>query len=198
METFSLSHRRLQIFCAGFWETAEDCQLILNDIGADNTRISLSEPSIQRWFRIINELIRKDDGSMARLVIVLMRDYPNNKALRDVCAPWIPASPMQAPPADKPAPIPVGAVLVKEFVEDELDALPSPAKKKAKHVTSEEVIPLVASADFADEADLVIPKIQTLWDAMTSTGEQMQKIIERLDEMDRWRNVPAERKKKTS
>lgn len=117
MESWSVAHKALQIFCAGFWETAEDCQLILDEIGISSGRISLSEPSVMRWYRIILELMRRNDGSMARLVQALMRDYPDNKDLAAVCAPWIPAQPAKTlPPAEPPELVPV--VVPADFADD--------------------------------------------------------------------------------
>lgn len=149
----------------------------------------MDEPSIMRWLSIIRELMRKDDGSMARLVVVLIKQYPQNKALQAVCAPWIPATPartdpVQSVPPDSPvkseplkpelvAPVPTGAVLVKKFV----------AESKP--------VPVVVPADFADEAGMAVARIDTLWAAMID-------VEQRLANIEGWRNVPAERKKKTS
>lgn len=180
MEIFSKSHKALQIFCAGFWDTAADCELILGDVGIDSTRINLAEPSLMRWYSIIRELIRKNDGSMAVLVDVLMKQYPENKSLSAVCAPWIPSQPAKSAPVESATPeaplapsasVPTGAVLVKKFE------------------TKPELVPVVAPLDFAEEAEEVIPRIETLWAAMID-------VEQRLVELEQWRNQPQPAKKK--
>lgn len=185
MEIFSQSHKNLQLFCADFWPSQEDCQLILDDIGVSSGRINMAEPSIMRWLSIIRELMRKNDGSMARLVTVLIKQYPNNKDLIAVCAPWIPVmpaksaepveenagSPAQGAPSPAPAPaaaIPKGAVLVKKF-ED----------------TPKEPVPIVAPPDFADEADLVVPRIDTLWEAMIDVERRLTDVERKLSQPER-------------
>lgn len=140
----------------------------------------MAEPSIMRWLSIIRELMRKNDGSMGRLVVVLMKQYPDNKSLRDVCAPWIPASPAKDTTAPAVAPdLPPGAVLVKKF-EDE------------KPLPKQKVVPVVAPVDFADEAELVVPRVDTLWEAMIEMERRMV-------EMEQWRSalsLPAAKKGK--
>lgn len=178
METFSQSHKNLQMFCADFWPSQADCELILGDVGVDSKRINMAEPSIMRWLSIIRELMRKNDGSMAQLVIVLMRQYPENKSLAAVCAPWIPATPAKSSPNTSvpSAPdtvVPAGAVLAKKF-EPELA-----------------VVPVVAPVDFAEEAALVVPRIDTLWEAMIDMERRMV-------EMEQWRSalsIPAKKGK---
>lgn len=183
MEVFSQSHKNLQMFCADFWPSQADCELILGDVGIDSTRINMAEPSIMRWLSIIRELMRKNDGSMGRLAIVLMKQYPENKSLAAVCAPWIPANPAKSSPntsalpvvdsaAPEPSvpPVPPGAVLVKKF-ETEPKSKPKP-----------ELVPVVAPVDFADEAELVVPRIDTLWEAMVDMERRMV-------EMEQWRNA---------
>lgn len=167
MEQWSVAHRSLQLFCADFWSTAEDCQAILDEIGISSGRINLSEPSIMRWMSIIRELMRKNDGSMARLVMVLTKQYPANQQLAAVCAPWIPAQPAKTMEgATTPAPeagqagVPKGAVLVKKF-----DAAPEA-----------EPVPVVAPPDFADEAGLVVPRIDTLWEAMIDVERRIVEL----------------------
>jgi hypothetical protein len=179
VEVFSQSHKNLQMFCADFWPSQADCELILGDVGIDSTRINMAEPSIMRWLSIIRELMRKNDGSMGRLVIVLMKQYPENKSLAAVCAPWIPATPAKSSPntsvplpADSAAPetvVPPGAVLAKKF-ESEPKSKPKPA-----------LVPVVAQPDFADEAELVVPRIDTLWEAMVDMERRMV-------EMEEWRS----------
>lgn len=185
MESWSVAHKNLQIFCADFWSTAEDCTVILNEVGVTSIRIRMNEPSIARWYSILIELMRMNDGSMGRLVTVLISKYPQNDALRSVCAPWIPDRPATLqqglPPPVMPAPvipekvappleIPVGAVLVKEFTT-EAESKPKPKLPP---------VPVVAPSDFADEAGLVVPRIDTLWEAMIDTNR-------RLTEMEKWR-----------
>lgn len=181
METFSQSHKKLQVFCADFWPSADDCSLILADVGIDSARINLSEPSIMRWLSIIRELMRRNDGSMGVLVVVLMKQYPDNKALRDVCSPWIPATPAKDTSDAVPAgtvPVPAGAVLVKKF-EDE--ASPDP-KSNPKPDPKTKLVPVVTPVDFAEEAELVVPRIDTLWAAMVDMEQRMV-------EMEQWRKA---------
>lgn len=186
MEQFSVAHKALQVFCADFWPSAEDCSLILGDIGIESARINLGEPSIMRWLSIINELRRRDDGSLGRLVVVLMDQYPENQALRAVCAPWIPANPAKTT-QDKPdvpvAPVPAGAVLVKKFT-------PEP-----KAAVEPKVVPLVAPADFADDAELVVPKIDTLWDAVVDMEQRYVELEKRINELEAPRRPLSPRRK---
>ena len=180
MEQFSVAHKALQVFCADFWPSAEDCSLILGDIGIEGARINLGEPSIMRWLSIINELRRRDDGSLSRLVVILMEQYPENQALRTVCAPWIPAHPMQSAqekPVAAVAPVPTGAVLVKKFVAEP------------------KVVPLVAPADFADDAELVVPKIDTLWDAVVDMEQRYVELEKRINELEAPRRPLSPRRK---
>lgn len=179
MESWSVAHKNLQIFCADVWDTAERCQLILDEIGISSGRISLSEPSIMRWYRIILELMRRNDGSMTQLVQALMKDYPGNSALAVVCAPWTPSAPAKSLPIPEPipaplvdSPVPPGAVLVKKFRDE-----PEP-----------KAVPVVAPADFADEAELVIPRLDTLWEAMVDMERRMV-------EMEQWRSLPKPARK---
>ena len=148
MESFSQSHKNLQMLCADFWPSAEDCQLILNDIGLTSVRINMAEPSIMRWLSIINELRRRDDGSMGRLVVVLLRQYPENQQLRDVCAPWTPA----APAHEATIAAPTGFVPGKKG-----DAPEKPAP----------------DVEDIEEDALIVPRIDTLWDAMIDIEKRM-------------------------
>lgn len=173
MESWSVSHKALQLFCAGFWETADDCQLILDEIGISGSRINLSEPSIMRWLSIIRELMRKNDGSMGRLVTVLIKQYPDNQQLRTVCAPWIPANPampVQSMQPEQPDDVPAGAVLVKKFVNDHPP------------------VPVVAPPDFADEAGLIVPRVDTLWEAMVETNRRLNELERRWAELYQWKD----------
>lgn len=173
MESWSVSHKALQLFCASFWETADDCQLILDEIGISGSRINLSEPSIMRWLSIIRELMRKNDGSMGRLVTVLIKQYPENKQLLAVCSPWIAADPAmrgQSMQPESPDDVPPGAVLVKKFVNDN------------------SLVPVVAPHDFADEAGLVVPRIDTLWEAMVETERRLNELERRWDELYQWKD----------
>lgn len=154
MEMWSVSHRNLQIFCADFWPSADDCQLILDEIGVNSIRINLSEPAIMRWLSIIRELMRKNDGSMSRLVLALMKQYPDNKQLAAVSAPWIPAAPVKAMTGD-------------------VVAMPPPP--------TPELVALVAPAEDAEEAQLIVPRLDTLWEAMVDQER-------RLDELERLRD----------
>lgn len=185
MEVFSQSHKNLQMFCADFWPSQADCESILADVGIDSARINMAEPSIMRWLSIIRELMRKNDGSMGRLVIVLMKQYPENKSLAAVCAPWVPATPAKSSPntsvpASEVMPetaVPPGAVLAKKF-EPETKSKP-------------DLVPVVVPPDFADEAELVVPRIDTLWEAMIDMERRMV-------EMEQWRSalsVPKSAKK---
>lgn len=179
MEIFSKSHRDLQMFCADFWPSAADCQLILTDVGIESGRINMDEPSIMRWLSIIRELMRKDDGSMARLVVVLMKQYPDNKALAAVCAPWTPAVParsalIEAPMPDEPN-IPAGAVLVKKF-----DKKDTPVAAPVGTKPASDPVPVVVPPDFADEATLVVPRLDTLWEAMIDTERRLVELEKRL------------------
>lgn len=132
MESWSIAHKNLQIFCADFWPSPDDCAAILEEIGISSNRINMSEPSIMRWLSIIKELMRKNDGSMAKLVVALVRQYPNNSALLAVCAPWIPSLPARSTvgehmptPAIVTTELPPGAVLVQKF-EPGFDLPPEP------------------------------------------------------------------------
>lgn len=202
MEQWSLSHKNLQNFCASFWDTAEDCQIILGEIGVTSIRIKMNEPSLARWFSIITELMRMNDGSMNRLVTVLISKYPHNDALRTVCSPWI-SVPMRdginasAPvpvPTPVPTPVPVqskahvtvattidipeGAALVQKYEPDAATPTPNGITPR----TDIKLVPLVVSEEFSDDAALVIPRVQTLWDLMAE-------INERLILLEEWRSA---------
>lgn len=172
MELWSVSHRNLQLLCADFWSTAEDCQSILDEIGISSGRINLSEPSIMRWMSIIRELMRKNDGSMARLVVVLTKQYPDNKQLADVCAPWVPSQPAKSlseipvsatTGTSTNTQVPDGAVLVKKFEDDEPKPKPKP-------------VPVIAPPDFVEDATLVLPRIDTLWAAMIDVEQRLVEL----------------------
>lgn len=173
MESFSVAHKNLQMFCADFWDDPASCVVILNEIGISPSAVDMTPPAIMRWYSIIRHLMRLNDGSMGRLVVALMNQYPANDALRSVCAPWIPATPAKitqpgagasaAPESeDVPEPIalPKGTVLVEKF--------------KGKQTPQPTVVPVVVPADFADEADAVVPKIETLW---ATVVEQDKRIV---------------------
>jgi len=142
MESFSQAHRNLQMFCADFWEKSAECVVILDAIGISPSAVDMTPPAIMRWYSIIRHLMRLDDGSMGRLVVALMDQYPQNDALRAVCAPWIPALPAQ------------------------LTAVPK----------SQKLLPVVVPVDFADEADAVVPKIDTLWITMVETNVRLTRL----------------------
>lgn len=190
MEVFSQSHKNLQMFCADFWTTAEDCQLILSDVGVDSKRINLAEPAIMRWYSIIRELMRKNDGSMARLVVVLMKQYPENQALRDVCAPWIPATPAKTSSVDVDATLPPGAVLVKKF---EAESGPEP-KTKPKPEPAPKLVPVAVPEDFAEDAPLTVARIDTLWAAMVDTENRLREIEEWRNSLFARQSSPAKKK----
>lgn len=200
MESFSLAHRNLQMFCADFWEDPASCVVILNDIGISPGAVDMTPPAIMRWYSIIRHLMRLDDGSMSRLVVALMAQYPANDALRRVCSPWIPAQPLttislaaqpgtqgspQGGPATTPAPgtplgtpvvpvpivLPEGTVLVKEFKAD--DGPP---------------VPVVAPHDFAEEADAVVPRMETLWATVIEQDRHIRELERRWTELYEWRN----------
>ena len=159
MESFSQSHKNLQMFCADFWPSAQDCELILGDVGIDSRRINMSEPSIMRWLSIIQEMRRRDDGSMSMLVNVLMKQYPENKQLREVCAPWIPTAPAKET---------LSATIVTTANATTAGVLVSKKPKK--------LIPVVVDPDFSADADLVVPKLTTLWDAMIDTEKRITEM----------------------
>lgn len=118
-----------------------------------------------RWLSILRELMRKNDGSMGRLVSVLIRQYPDNQQLLAVCAPWIASKPARSMEeggdpsistvAEQSPIVPKGAVLVKKF---EKEPLP---------------VPVVAPPDFTDEAPLLVARVDTLWEAMVDTERRM-------------------------
>ncbi len=95
MESWSKAHTNLQELCAQFWPSAEDCLQILAEMQITSTRINMQEPSRMRWLSMIREFMRKDDGSMGRLVKILMGYYPDNHELANVCAPWVLEAPAQ-------------------------------------------------------------------------------------------------------
>lgn len=132
------------MFCADFWDEPAQCIVILDAIGISPSSVDMTPPAIMRWYSIIRHLMRLDDGSMGRLVIVLMTEYPNNDALRTVCAPWIPALPSQ------------------------IQVLPQ------KRLTVEDdLVPVVVPIDFADEADTVVPKMDTLWSTVVEVNKRL-------------------------
>lgn len=165
MEKFTQSYRNLQIFASELWDTAFACQRIIEEAGATTLRINMSEPSIQRWFYVLDELRKLDDGSMARLVLVMIKEYPNNNDLLAVCAPWIPAAPATSqfypekdrangPPMPPPPPVPV--------------------------------VPVVVPVDFAEDADLIVPRLETLWQAVREQAEKIAHQEERLKQQETW------------
>jgi hypothetical protein len=153
MEEFSQSHRTFQVFCAKFWQNADQCKMLLDEAGVPTGFIDYDEPSIMRWFSIINEMIRLGDDSMMRFVAVLMSKYPDNTRLAAVCAPWTPVAP--ATIGDS------GAVLVKKFETE------PPVKT---------LVPLVTVPDFAGEASLVVPRVNTLWEAVAQFEKRFAEL----------------------
>lgn len=165
MEKFTQSYRSLQIFASELWDTAFACQRIIEEAGATTLRINMSEPSIQRWFYVLDELRKLDDGSMGRLVQVMMKEYPGNSELQKVCAPWIPASPATSqfyPREDRPA------------------APPMPPPPPVP------VVPVVVPVDFAEDADLIVPRLETLWIAVREQAERIVQQDERLKQQEVW------------
>lgn len=195
METFSVAHRNLQMFCADFWEDPASCVVILNEIGISPSAVDMTPPAIMRWYSIIRHLMRLNDGSMSRLVVALMGQYPANDALRSVCSPWIPSQPMTGNAkgakqpdheADKaPFVLPEGTVLVEEF-----DPVGKPKKSKETPAPPvvPPVVPLVAPVDFADEADAVVPKMETLWATVIEQDRRIKELERRWTELYEWRN----------
>lgn len=202
MESFSVAHRNLQMFCADFWEDPAACVVILTEIGISPSAVDMTPPAIMRWYSIIRHLMRLDDGSMGRLVVVLMNQYPANDALRAVCSPWIPSRPMTRPSshqveepakAVEPLELPPGTVLVEEFTGDDAPAKKgksgpkgSPEPKPEPFKT--ELVPVVVPVDFADEADAVIPKMETLWATVIEQDRRIKELERRWTELYEWRN----------
>lgn len=164
MEKFTQSYRNLQIFASELWDTAFACQRIIEEAGATTLRINMSEPSIQRWFYVLDELRKLDDGSMGRLVQVMMKEYPENSELKNACAPWIPAAPAtstfyQDKPREPSAPMPPPLV---------------------------PVVPVVVPVDFAEDADLIVPRLETLWQAVREQAERIADNDARLKQQEVW------------
>lgn len=161
METFSQNHRNLQVLCAEIWSSAADCELILSYLGIESSHVNLAEPSIMRWLSIIRELMFMNDGSLSRLVIVLMNQYPNNTTLRAVCAPWMPVAP--------------ASVLTTHA-----DPLPV--------AVAQSPVPVMVAAEFAEEAALILPRLDALWQTMIEVNAQITAIEAHLAAIAEWRS----------
>lgn len=181
------------MFCADFWEDPASCVVILNEIGVSPSAVDMTPPAIMRWYSIIRHLMRLDDGSMGRLVVALMNQYPSNDALRSVCSPWIPSQPMTRPAASNahpaepqvaaPVVLPPGSVLVEEF-----KGAGAPDKKPKAKAEPEKLIPVVVPVDFAEEADAVVPKMETLWATVIEQDRRIKELERRWTELYEWRN----------
>jgi len=164
VETWSIAHAKLQTFCADFWPDAASCRRLLADTGVSEANISFDEPPLLRWFSILRQLMKLNDGSMGRLVTTLLADYPENDALRTVCAPWIAASPAGIPGASfNLAPVPEGVALVQKFI-------PAPSVEVPIGV------PVVAPMESAEEAALMVARMDTLWAAMIEQERRMAEL----------------------
>lgn len=176
MELFTKDYQNLATFCSGIWTTPGRCEVVLNDAGLEPSKFNLIGQPLIVWWAILNELRIRNDGSMSRLVVALMHEYPENNALRAASAPWVP-SPAQAGPVGIPGPAPFpGAGPPGQKTEPPLGALETVVNPAAT------TVPLIAPIDYSDEADLVAQRGIALWHVMAD-------LVRRVEELEKTRGV---------
>lgn len=92
--------------------------MLVANSGMDASQINFEEPPALRWQSVINEAEKQ--GTLHKLVPVLLARYPENRQLIAACAPWEAADPVQTVPNQKqktPAVELVPLIVPKEFAD---------------------------------------------------------------------------------